>query len=114
MRIGGACYMQDAGERSEGPVTEDQSPVFEWDEPKRRINLEKHGLDFRDADLVFAGQHLVEDAAFVGGEVRKKAIGLIGGKHVALVFTRRGAILRVISLRRARQDEQRRHSALHG
>ncbi|MFN0145487.1 MAG: BrnT family toxin [Dehalococcoidia bacterium] len=28
---------------------------FEWDEGKRRANLRKHGLDFRDAAEVFSG-----------------------------------------------------------
>ena len=32
---------------------------FEWDENKRRINLQKHGLDFRDARLVFTDEAFV-------------------------------------------------------
>jgi uncharacterized protein len=35
---------------------------FEWDENKRLINLEKHGLDFRDVDLVFSGKVVVVPA----------------------------------------------------
>jgi uncharacterized DUF497 family protein len=27
--------------------------MFVWDETKRRSNLEKHGLDFKDAHLVY-------------------------------------------------------------
>lgn len=27
---------------------------FEWDERKRRLNLEKHGVDFLDAIQVFS------------------------------------------------------------
>jgi uncharacterized DUF497 family protein len=27
--------------------------VFVWDEAKRKSNLEKHGLDFKDAYLVY-------------------------------------------------------------
>ena len=27
--------------------------TYEWDENKRCLNLEKHGLDFYDADLVY-------------------------------------------------------------
>jgi hypothetical protein len=29
--------------------------IFTWDEPKRQANLAKHGLDFADAEKVFAG-----------------------------------------------------------
>lgn len=31
--------------------------VNSWDEPKRQITLAKRGLDFADAELVFAGKH---------------------------------------------------------
>jgi uncharacterized DUF497 family protein len=29
--------------------------IFEWDEPKRVSNLEAHGVDFKDAALIFTG-----------------------------------------------------------
>lgn len=29
---------------------------FEWDEKKRKENLRKHGLDFRDAPILFKDQ----------------------------------------------------------
>jgi uncharacterized DUF497 family protein len=28
---------------------------FEWDEDKRRLNLEKHGIDFEDAIAIWEG-----------------------------------------------------------
>jgi uncharacterized protein (DUF4415 family) len=31
------------------------SGVFTWDENKRRANLRKHGVDFADAETIFAG-----------------------------------------------------------
>jgi len=43
---------------------------FEWDEEKRKTNLLKHDLDFRDADLIFDGPHLVENARSQSGEPR--------------------------------------------
>jgi len=43
------------------------------------------------------------------GEVRTRALGLIGDKLFALVFTTRGAALRVISLRRANRKERNRY-----
>jgi uncharacterized DUF497 family protein len=31
-----------------------------WDETKRQANLEKHGLDFVDADLVLASEYRLD------------------------------------------------------
>ena len=31
---------------------------FEWDEEKRLTNIEKHGIDFIDADILFGNPHL--------------------------------------------------------
>nr|WP_294507529.1 hypothetical protein [uncultured Rhodopila sp.] len=41
---------------------------FEWDENKRRMNLEKHYLDFFDAGYVFRGPYLRLAAKTVKGE----------------------------------------------
>lgn len=30
--------------------------IYEWDEAKRAVNLDKHGLDFADADLVLESE----------------------------------------------------------
>ena len=32
---------------------------FEWDEAKRRANIQKHGFDFTDAEEMFRGILLV-------------------------------------------------------
>lgn len=32
---------------------------FEWDEEKRLKNIEKHGIDFLDVDILFGNPHLV-------------------------------------------------------
>jgi hypothetical protein len=44
---------------------------FEWDDKKRKLNIIKHGIDFTDAPLVFAGYTLtVEDSRYDYGEQR--------------------------------------------
>ncbi len=43
------------------------------------------------------------------GEVRTRALGFVGDKLYALVFTMRGSALRVISLRRANRKERNRY-----
>jgi uncharacterized DUF497 family protein len=42
---------------------------FEWDEVKRRTNLEKHGIDFLDAVQIFVSDPLVF-RSIQGGETR--------------------------------------------
>jgi uncharacterized DUF497 family protein len=47
----------------------------EWDEPKRLSNLEDHGVDFKDAALIFEGVFLeAEDKRGDHGEPRFRAM----------------------------------------
>ncbi|MBV1797287.1 BrnT family toxin [Siccirubricoccus sp. G192] len=87
---------------------------FEWDERKRAANLAKHGLDFRLAILVFDGGYILEPARPVGDELREKAIGMVLGRMVAVILTRREGAVRVISMRRARENERRAYQAIYG
>ena len=80
--------------------------VFGWDEAKRLLVLEKHGLDFVDAVRVFAGPKLVLSSPR-GEECRWMAIGPVNGRCIAVVFTRRGDAIRIITARRARDHERR-------
>jgi uncharacterized DUF497 family protein len=80
---------------------------FEWDEVKRRANLEKHRLDFDDAWLVLSDVFLKMQARSVGDEVRYRAVGYVRQNLVAIVYTMRGETFRIISMRKARDDERR-------
>ena len=81
---------------------------IEWDEAKRRINLQKHGLDFADAEAVFAGRTVtVEDARMDYGERRFLSFGLLQGRVVVIAHTERDEAIRVISMRKASKHEQR-------
>jgi uncharacterized protein len=82
---------------------------FEWDEEKRLANIEKHGIDFVDAVSLFDDPHLVGSARTVGGEERRLATGMIEDSYVTAVFTMRGPIIRIISMRRARDGERQKH-----
>jgi len=57
--------------------------LFEWDESKRRINLEKHHIDFQDAKQVFDGP-LFETLETRRGENRIVAIGLMAGIEIVV------------------------------
>lgn len=85
---------------------------FEWDENKRRTNIIKHSLDFRDVIDVFF-QPYMDIALAYPKEPRRQATGMVGGRLVAVIYTLRGDAIRIISARRARDNEQRAYRALY-
>jgi uncharacterized DUF497 family protein len=78
---------------------------FEYDERKSLSNLEKHGIDFVDAQVLWSDRDLLEIQARTDDELRYLAIGLIDSKLWSAVFTYRGEIVRIISVRRSREKE---------
>ena len=82
---------------------------FEWDAAKAERNLAKHGFSFEEASEVFADPSLatVNATREKDGEARVKAIGRIGGRLYAVVYTQRGETKRLISARRANANEER-------
>lgn len=87
---------------------------FAWDETKRLRTVQERGLDFADADLIFANPHMRKPARTVGGEERWIATGMIGDLHVTIIFTLRGDVTRIISMRRARHEERQRYQDVFG
>lgn len=82
---------------------------FTWAEAKRRSNLQKHGLDFGDAEKVFAGPTLTEeDKRDYQGEQRFNTIGLLGVTVVVIVHTETESEIHVISMREAENHEIRK------
>ena len=83
---------------------------FTWDEAKRQSNLRKHGLDFADASDVFATITLTfEDDRFDYGEQRFITVGMLRSIVVVIAHTERDETIRVISMRKATKNEQRRY-----
>jgi uncharacterized DUF497 family protein len=83
------------------------NPGFEWHEAKRRSNLGRHGLDFRDAGRVFAGLTFTyEDDRFAYAEERFVTLGFLGEVVVSIVHTESPALIRIISFRRATRREE--------
>jgi uncharacterized DUF497 family protein len=81
---------------------------FEWDRTKAETNLAKHGISFDTVRFfAFATALVVEDDRKDYGEVRMVALGFIGARLHHLVYTERGDIIRVISLRKASRKEIR-------
>lgn len=78
---------------------------FEFDKNKSRVNLEKHGVDFVDAQMLWNDPDLLEIPVKTEDEPRFLIIGVIAGKHWSGVITYRGARIRIISVRRSRKEE---------
>jgi uncharacterized protein len=80
---------------------------YEWDEAKRVANFAKHGVDFNEVARFDWGRAvLLLDRRRAYGELRFLAYAPIDGRLHALVFTRRGSVRRIISLRKTNRREQ--------
>jgi len=79
--------------------------TFEFDETKSQANLQKHGINFIDAQALWDDSRLLEIPAKTEDEPRYLMIGLINGKHWSAVITHRGSNVRLISVRRSRNEE---------
>jgi uncharacterized protein len=82
---------------------------FEWDDEKSRRNLAKHGIDFDDAKEVFYRPVIIRQSNR-DNEERWVAVGYSENRLVAVIFTRRADVIRIISARRARKNEEREYS----
>ena len=82
-----------------------------WDETKRRSNLAKHGLDFRQADMVLDSCYRLDLHEIRGGELRIQSISYVMGLLTVLtvIHTRRGDATRVNRFRRANWQEWRKY-----
>lgn len=83
---------------------------LEWNKRKNETNFKKHGFHFESAALVFSGAYITqEDTRKDYGERRFLSMGTLGlnGRVVIVAYTRRGSKLRIISMRKANQREQK-------
>jgi hypothetical protein len=79
---------------------------FTWRESKRKANLRKHGLDFADAEKVFAGPMAVfEDMREDYGEQRWIGIGHLDFLVVLIVHVELDESINIISMRKADRYE---------
>jgi uncharacterized DUF497 family protein len=79
---------------------------IEFDPAKRSLTLEDRGLDFLDAPRLFAGRSLtVVDDRIDYGEERFVSYGFIDAAAVALVWTDRNGVMRIISMRKMHIEE---------
>jgi uncharacterized DUF497 family protein len=74
-----------------------------WDEPKRRSVLRERGLDFADVTIEFlAAAHII------ASRDRFKAVGMLRGQPVAVVYARLGSeAVSIVTMRPASRKERR-------
>ena len=78
---------------------------FEFDSGKSDVNKEKHGIDFVRAQSLWDDPDLIEIPARTSDELRFVVIGRIGSRHWSAIITHRNDCIRIISVRRSRQEE---------
>lgn len=82
---------------------------FQWDEGNASKNWTRHQVSQTEAEQVFVNRPVVvKVAAVVGAEERHFTLGQTdAGRQLAIVFTLRGSLLRVISARPMNRRERR-------
>ncbi len=85
--------------------------MYVWDEAKRKSNLKKHGLDFKDAYLIFENpDKCTYDASrYDEYRVMDVALAVVKGRVLTLVYTEEENEVRVISFRQASREERKRY-----
>ncbi len=78
---------------------------FEYDPHKSDSNRAKHGIDFDEAQALWDDEAYLEIPTKNLDEPRFLVIGKIKEKHWSAVITYRGENVRIISVRRSRDEE---------
>ena len=78
---------------------------FEYDPNKSKINLAKHKIDFVEAQILWQDENILEIPVQTQDEKRYLVIGKIKNKYWSAVITYRQEKIRIISVRRSRQEE---------
>ncbi len=80
---------------------------YEFDGLKRDRTLLERGLDFAHAEQLFAGVHFTsQDLRMDYAEDRFITVGFLQAKLVVMVWTPRGELRRIISMRKANEREK--------
>jgi hypothetical protein len=82
---------------------------FEFDPGKSAANKAKHGIDFVEAQAIWSDPDRLETPARSSGELRHQVIGRISQITWSAFITYRNEKIRIISVRRARAEEEARY-----
>ena len=88
---------------------------IDYDPAKRDRTLRERGLDFEDAQIVFAGDVIqMEDDRKDYREVRWITAGWLNDELVVIVWTERGDARRIISMRKCHGAERQKYIRTRG
>ncbi|MCF8527863.1 MAG: BrnT family toxin [Candidatus Nanopelagicales bacterium] len=82
------------------------SDTFIYDVAKSQANQDKHGIDFDQAQRLWLDENCVTAPARSHHERRWIVIGQVDGRIWAAIVTQRHSAIRIISVRRARRNEE--------
>lgn len=80
---------------------------FEYDPAKSQTNKQKQGLDFDEAQALWLDEDRVEFPARSDTEERNALLAKKDEKIWVAFYTVRGSATRIISVRRARENEEK-------
>jgi len=89
-----------------------QDYIFNWDKNKNLLNIEKHGISFKEAATTFLDPNaaLMDDKNHSQEEERFKIIGHSEKLNILMVshcYREDGTVIRIISARKATKTEER-------
>lgn len=87
---------------------------FDFDPTKSKKNQEKHGIDFIEAQEIWVDTDLIKDVpdSYKDAEQYWLAVGSIKGVVWSMIYNRRGEVIWIVSVRRARDYERAEYEIL--
>ncbi|MFZ5616813.1 MAG: BrnT family toxin [Pseudomonadota bacterium] len=80
--------------------------MYEWNSAQAEANKAKHGVEFETAEgFDWTSALILDDEKHSDKERRYCAVGFIGDRLHVMIWTPRGATIRLISLRKANARE---------
>ncbi len=88
--------------------------TFQWDEQKNKINQQKHGISFEEAESVFFDDYAIQfwDEDHSQEEERFLLLGISSKMRILIVvhcFREEDSIMRIISARKATKNENQEY-----
>ncbi len=88
--------------------------TFQWDEQKNKINQQKHGISFAEAESVFFDDYALQfwDEEHSQEEERFLLLGIRSKMRILIVvhcFREEDSIIRIISARKATKNESKEY-----
>ncbi|MEG3845077.1 BrnT family toxin [Microcoleus sp. herbarium14] len=88
--------------------------TFQWDEQKNKINQQKHGISFEEAESVFFDDYAVQfwEEEHSQEEERFLLLGISSKMRILLVvhcFREEDSIIRIISARKPTKNESKEY-----